>query len=142
MKYNLIALACAILLAVGLSLTVVAGPTEPDTDSDGIVDIHDNCDVVPNADQYDTDQDGYGQACDSDFNQDGKSNVTDFITFKAAYGGLPPTYDEQNDYQCDGKVNVTDFITFKAHYGAVPSTGQTCATPNTKGGCPGNPACP
>ena len=141
MKYNLIALACAVLLAAGLSLTVVAGPTEPDTDSDGIPDMHDNCDVIANANQADADQDGYGQVCDNDLDNDGKVILTDFVTFKATYLAVAPTYDEQADFDCDGKVILTDFVTFKSTYLGLPGTsGQTCAGP--KGGCPGNPSCP
>jgi hypothetical protein len=144
MKYNLIALACAVLLAAGLSLTVTAGPTEPDTDSDGIVDQHDNCTLVSNNNQADYDQDGYGQLCDSDFNNDGKIQLTDFITFKALYPvtGLP--YAGEIDFNCDGKTQLTDFITFKALYGdglqQVGPGGQACAGP--KGGCVGNVPCP
>jgi hypothetical protein len=144
MKYNLIALACAVLLAAGLSLTVVAGPTEPDTDSDGIVDMHDNCDVVANPNQADSDQDGYGQVCDQDLvGTDGKINVTDYGAFKAGYLGEAPTYNEQSDFNCDGKINVTDFGIFKADYlGTVGTSGQSCASALADGGCPGNPGCP
>ena len=35
-----------------------------DTDSDGVMDIHDNCDGVFNPSQLDTDSDGKGDACD------------------------------------------------------------------------------
>lgn len=36
----------------------------PDTDSDGVMDISDNCPTVANPDQIDTDGDGIGNACD------------------------------------------------------------------------------
>jgi uncharacterized protein (TIGR03790 family) len=42
-----------------------------DADGDGVPDASDNCIFVPNADQRDTDGDGYGNACDPDVNNDG-----------------------------------------------------------------------
>lgn len=36
----------------------------PDTDNDSIPDPFDNCPEIANADQLDTDEDGYGDACD------------------------------------------------------------------------------
>jgi hypothetical protein len=39
--------------------------TSPDTDGDGVPDNTDNCVGVPNADQSDIDQDGFGDVCDS-----------------------------------------------------------------------------
>lgn len=42
-----------------------------DQDNDGIFDSEDNCPETPNADQADLDNDGYGDACDSDIDGDG-----------------------------------------------------------------------
>lgn len=42
-----------------------------DQDDDGIVDSKDNCPETPNADQKDMDDDGFGDACDSDIDGDG-----------------------------------------------------------------------
>jgi hypothetical protein len=140
MKYNLIALACAILLAAGLSLTVTAGPTVPDQDCDGTPDASDNCQAVSNGNQWDSDQDGYGQFCDADYDQNGKVNLTDFSTFKAKY---QPNYHIDCDHNCDGKVNLTDFATFQTLYPPTGPTnpgpsGLTCA--GAPGSCPGT--CP
>ena len=40
-------------------------PTGPDTDSDGIIDVEDNCLAIANEDQADADDDGIGDICDS-----------------------------------------------------------------------------
>mgnify|MGYP001397460328 CR=1 FL=1 len=37
----------------------------PDLDHDGVPDIYDNCPTTSNADQTDSDQDGYGDICDA-----------------------------------------------------------------------------
>lgn len=42
-----------------------------DTDGDGVPDDTDNCVTTPNADQTDTDGDGFGDACDPDDDGDG-----------------------------------------------------------------------
>jgi hypothetical protein len=141
MKYSLIASACAVLLAAGLSLTVGAGPIHVDPDGDDIPDMYDNCMLIANANQADADQDGYGQPCDGDMDNDGKVQLADFVTFKATYLKNAPTYDEQADFNCDGKVQLTDFVTFKSLYLTAPGlSGQTCA--GAKGACPANPGCP
>lgn len=48
-----------------------------DFDGDGIPDIRDNCRIVVNTDQRDTDQDGNGNLCDADLNNDGLANSLD-----------------------------------------------------------------
>ena len=48
-----------------------------DRDGDGIPDTSDNCTLVANADQRDTDGDGYGNRCDGDFDNDLKVNAFD-----------------------------------------------------------------
>lgn len=140
MKYNLIALACALLLAFGLSLTVTAGPAQ-DADTDGVPDSSDDCVVVPNATQADSDLDGYGNACDADYDQTGVVGTTDFSTFKQAWNTSAPTYNEQVDHDCTGVVGTTDFSTFKQLWNQAPGpSGLACAgtapCPATAHGCP------
>ena len=48
-----------------------------DADGDGILDDADNCPLIANADQLDTDSDGAGNACDDDNDDDGVLDDTD-----------------------------------------------------------------
>ncbi len=43
---------------------IVLDPENPDMDGDGLLNEEDNCPAVPNLDQADTDEDGFGDACD------------------------------------------------------------------------------
>ena len=49
-------------------------PSDLDSDSDGIVDTRDNCPYYWNQDQSDFDDDGDGDVCDDDVDNDGVSN--------------------------------------------------------------------
>ena len=56
----------------------------PDTDGDGVVDTQDNCTLVANADQRDTDADNFGNMCDADLNNSGGNvDLTDFSLLRA-----------------------------------------------------------
>jgi Thrombospondin type 3 repeat len=50
---------------------------DPDDDNDGLVDGQDNCKIVWNPDQADTDGDGIGNACAVDWDQDGRVDPRD-----------------------------------------------------------------
>ena len=61
---------------------VVAQPA-PNQDDDTHLDIADNCPLVTNEDQLDTDGDGPGNACDSDDDNDGVADVSDALPLDA-----------------------------------------------------------
>lgn len=67
-----------------LPLTLVV--TIPDTDNDGVIDEEDNCPLIANPDQTDTDVDGIGDVCDPDDDNDGVLDVNDFCPFENATG--------------------------------------------------------
>ncbi|MFK8014818.1 MAG: M4 family metallopeptidase [Gammaproteobacteria bacterium] len=78
--------------------------TAADSDGDGVSDDLDNCTLDTNADQRDTNGDGYGNACDADLNNDGATNVADLGLFRAVFF----TSDADADFNGDGTVNVVD----------------------------------
>ncbi|MEO1575343.1 MAG: thrombospondin type 3 repeat-containing protein, partial [Pseudomonadota bacterium] len=75
-----------------------------DRDGDGVPDARDRCLETANAAQTDTDGDGFGNACDADFNNDCAVNVIDLGLFRNGFFGANPLYDLSGD----GAVNVID----------------------------------
>ena len=59
---------------------------DPDTDGDGVSDASDNCTLVANASQCDSDGDNCGNACDGDLNNNVFTNSQDYILFRALLG--------------------------------------------------------
>ncbi|MCE7901358.1 MAG: hypothetical protein DYH20_01580 [Gammaproteobacteria bacterium PRO9] len=90
-----------------------------DTDHDGVADAVDNCLGRANADQRDTDGDGYGNACDADLDNSGTVNFGDLAIFHKKFG----TTDPDADFDGNGVVNFADLATFRALFGKPPGTG-------------------
>jgi len=70
-----------------------------DKDGDGVEDELDNCPSIANSDQRDTDNDGEGDACDSDDDNDGVEDVDDAFPLDAT---------ETTDTDGDGIGNNAD----------------------------------
>lgn len=89
----------------------VGGNLEADTDGDGMVDGQDNCPLVPNAGlaSCDTDGDGIGNVCDGDFNQDGTTDATDFVSYFLEGFRSGKDSGAGVDMDCDGSVTGLDF---------------------------------
>lgn len=81
--------------------------TEPDTDSDGIIDSLDNCPTIANPDQADNDNNGIGNVCDSTPNGDSVDSDNDGITDDV--DNCPNIANpDQADNDNDGVGNVCD----------------------------------
>lgn len=96
----------------------VVAPPAPDTDGDGVADNLDNCKRVANANQRDTDGDGYGNICDADFNQNKVVDPTDLSKLKALLGKVSPNGHE--DLNGNGIVDPTDLSIAKGYLGKMP----------------------
>jgi len=99
---------------VGGTLTFAVNPS--DIDGDGVDDSIDNCKTEPNADQRDTNGDGYGNICDPDLNNDGLVTVTDFLILR----GVLNTDDADADLNGDSLVTVTDFLILRSGLNQPP----------------------
>lgn len=95
-------------------------PLMMDTDNDGIAVNSDNCAIVENADQRDTDQDGYGNVCDADFNNDLMTNSLDLGLFKRCYLKLAADAQcprpQDADFNGDKLVDSIDLALLKTMY--------------------------
>ena len=89
-----------------------------DTDNDGIPDKIDNCRLTANSGQQDTDNDGYGNMCDADLDNDGFVGIFDFNIFRMAWLSNPssPNWNADADFDSDGVVGVFDFNIFKTRW--------------------------
>jgi hypothetical protein len=101
-----------------------------DTDGDGIPNSSDNCVNVVNPNQIDTNQDGYGNLCDPDFNTDDAVGIPDFAVFRAAFGTscADPGYNPDVDLNSDCAIGLPDFNIFRSFFGGAPGpSGLSCA---------------
>ncbi|TFG86570.1 MAG: hypothetical protein E4H19_05195 [Chromatiales bacterium] len=92
-----------------------------DADADGAYDDQDNCINVANSEQIDSDNDGFGNYCDGDFNNNGTTNAQDTTIFRLQLGlrSTPPTYNIA-DLNANGVVNAQDVPIFRQLLG-LPS---------------------
>ena len=99
---------------------------EADSDGDLVSESQDNCTLVANADQRDTDSDGYGNLCDGDLNNDISTNTLDLHLYKgkhsSAQGDL--NYDIDADFNGDGSIDTLDLDIYKGFHRKAP--GPSC----------------
>lgn len=125
--------------ATALALLVALPGLAADSDGDGVDDALDNCLLVPNAPpaDCDTDQDGYGNACDGDFDQGLTVNANDWKFFwfpDWTQGGSDSG--TGTDMNCDGHVTAGDFT---AYFGPAFGSGEVGPSGLA---CAGSPPCP
>jgi len=92
-----------------------------DTDGDGILDAQDNCTLVANASQCNSDGDAHGNRCDADLNNNGSTNAQDTVMFRQQLGqpSVAPGYNVA-DLNCNGAVNAQDTTLFRQRLGSPP----------------------
>ncbi len=115
---------------VGVTVLLNRCAVPPDLDEDGVLDSEDNCLDVPNSDQTDTNRDGYGNACDPDYNNDGAVGIPDFDVFRPRFGLTDEDsgFDPAVDHNGDGAIGIPDFNLFRSFFGHEPGpSGLACA---------------
>jgi hypothetical protein len=87
-----------------------------DSDNDAVDDSRDNCTQVANADQRDSDGDGYGNMCDADLDNSGLTTATDFNMMR---GRLNSTNGDA-DMNGSGLVTAQDFAMLRGRMNTAP----------------------
>jgi hypothetical protein len=97
-----------------------------DTDGDGVADTSDNCSLIANPDQRDTNGDGFGNRCDPDLNNDLIVNPIDLGLFRAAFFDTGPGLDA--DFNGDDVVNPIDLGILRSFFFGPPGPGATTSS--------------
>lgn len=84
----------------------------PDTDTDGVSDLKDNCLLDANPTQQDADDDGFGNHCDADINNDCTTDFLDLGLFKQVFFSADPVA----DLNVDGTVDFLDLGILKRQF--------------------------
>lgn len=92
-----------------------------DTDADGVADNADNCIETANADQLDSNADGYGNRCDPDFDGNLIVNTRDYLQLRAAIGSS----NMEMDLDGNGVVNTRDYLILRSFTGKPPGPSGT-----------------
>ncbi len=104
------------LLEDGVALVTFSRILAGDADGDGVLNVMDNCLEANNADQNDSNGDGFGNLCDTDLNGDCSTNAIDLGLLKLVFFSA----DVDADFNGDGAVNAIDLGIVKSRFFGAP----------------------
>lgn len=112
---------------------VVLWQKQLDSDDDAVGDDVDNCILTTNADQFDADGDGIGNACDVDIApalNDCVVNSADLGAMRAAFFTAPgdSNWNPAADFNNDQMVNATDLSVMRASFFGRPGYSSQATT--------------
>lgn len=113
---------------------VVADPPA-DQDRDGVPDTADNCIRTTNANQRDTDADGFGNACDADLDNNGRVDATDQALLRKALRSRAgdARFNPDADFDGNGLVDSADLAVLRASLRQAPGPAGRDAGPDPEG---------
>lgn len=113
---------CAIFIIVQNCSNEEVGNPNTDIDNDTVLNAYDNCPSISNLDQLDSDNDGFGNACDDDDDDDGILDENDNCPLVAN----PDQEDGDNDGlgdTCDDSTIQPQFPCINGLAGGYPCSG-------------------
>jgi len=116
---------------IGFPIASFAG-LAPDGDGDGIPDVLDKCSADSRnvTISCDRDQDGYGNLCDGDYNNDKTVLAGDYSMFFIPDLAMGTDGGRGTDMNCDGSVLAGDYSMFfipQLNMGSPGPSGMACA---------------
>ena len=117
--------------STGTSTSVFSAPLIcADADGDGVCNTNDNCLLVANANQRDSNAEGYGNLCDADLNNSGTVTTADFGLLRSVLNqsALSSPTAADADLNGSGVVTTSDFAILRARLNTAPGpSGLACA---------------
>ncbi len=115
------------LMILGAAPALAQDCVSPDTDGDTVNDCADNCILVANPGQDDSDGDSCGNVCDGDFDQDSIMGYHDMGALTAAVGTTNSNFDLTEPI--GDTVTNLDAAVFADLFGTTPGpSGTTSGT--------------
>ncbi len=99
----------------------LAWTTQADMDQDLIPDALDNCKATANVLQTDSDNDGYGNQCDCDLDNNGIVDAADYWRWRMLVTIDPATelWNAAVDFNENGIADADDYTIFNSRYGQI-----------------------